>query len=421
MAKVLAVDDDHDLLDILRRALEAAGHQTAVCADPRETVSKAIEHDADIILLDVTMPQQSGFEVIESLRDHPQTSALPVLFLSGKTSSEDRIRGLKLGGDDYLVKPFALEELVLRVERLTARSRLGRAEVTPTRTLKEAIALGDFHSSEVFLGRYRAHDLFGEGASGVVLRGWDPTLRRSVALKTVRLDRIVGDVGPALRRLLDEASMLARFNHPNIVAIYDAGASDDIAYIVMEAVEGSSLQTKLSQSGHLGAARTIEIGIAVARGLSVAHAASIVHRDVTPSNLLLGRTGTIKVTDFGLANLVDAVTVGDYKVQGTPGFVAPEVLVGGEPSPAADVFALGAVLYECVTAARAFVGENPRVVMRSTLAGPPVSPRVRQPETPPALSGLVIAMLSTRPNDRPSASDVEHRLMGLRESVGVSS
>ncbi len=251
MAKVLAVDDDRDVLDIVQKALSAAGHQTAVCGDPRQTVTKAIEHDVDIVLLDVTMPQQSGYEVLESLRGHPRTSALPVLFLSGNTSSEDRIRGLKLGGDDYLVKPFALEELVLRVERVTARSRMGRAEATPSRTLKEAIALGDFDSSEVFLGRYRAHDLLGEGASGVVLRGWDPTLRRAVALKTVRLDRIVGDVAPALRRLLDEAAMLARFNHPNIVAIYDAGASDDIAYIVMEEVDGSSLQAQLGRSGAL--------------------------------------------------------------------------------------------------------------------------------------------------------------------------
>ncbi len=159
------------------------------------------------------------------------------------------------------------------------------------------------------------------------------------------------------------------------------------------------------------------MGIAIARGLAVAHAAGIVHRDVTPSNLLLGRAGTIKVTDFGLANLVDAMAVGDYKIQGTPGFVAPEVLVGGDPSPAADVFALGAVLYECLTGTRAFVGENPRAVMRSTLAGPPVSARNRCPDVTSALSGLVNAMLSTRPNDRPSASDIEYRLLSLRDNV----
>ena len=270
--------------------------------------------------------------------------------------------------------------------------------------LVQALRTGDFSSRELHFGRYQALEVIGEGAMGVVLRGWDPRLKRPVALKTVRLDRLDlrGDSSAALSQLTSEATSLARFSHPNIVAVYDTGAISEIAYIVMELVDGISLQALL-QAGPLTIDQTVHLGVAVGRALATAHGHRMVHRDVKPGNIMLGRDGSIKVTDFGVAEAISALAKGQ-RIFGTPGFVPPECLHGDRHTPAGDVFALGAVLFKSLTGEPAFAGTTMLEVLASSLKGDARSPHEVRAEIPKPLGMLVTELLSKDASMRPQRS-----------------
>ena len=178
--------------------------------------------------------------------------------------------------------------------------------------------------------------VLGVGGMGTVFRGWDPKLERPVALKTVRLG---SEFGEAERkqlavRLLREAITAARFQHPNIVAVHDAAHAPGGAFVAMELVEGQSLERFLWERGRLPPELVIPLGAAVARALAAAHGHEIVHRDIKPGNVLLGRDGAIKVVDFGIsATIAEALRADGTQVLGTPGYIAPELLQGDPGGP----------------------------------------------------------------------------------------
>jgi HAMP domain-containing protein len=265
------------------------------------------------------------------------------------------------------------------------------------RSLSERRALDD-----VFLGRYQIVEHLGTGAMGSVFRGWDPKLQRPVALKTVRLGEILEDKRRKLvETLLREAVTVARLNHPNVVAVYDLEDAPEGAFVAMELVDGPSLEWLLWRRERLGPEAVIPLGAAVARGLAAAHAREIVHRDVKPGNVLLGRDGSIKVSDFGIADLIASASEKKDSVFGTPGYMPPEALRGAGHGAAGDLFALGVILYECLTGTRPFVGRNVAEIARATLASP-VRPLARQvPGLPPDLELLVLRLLDREPGNRP--------------------
>jgi serine/threonine-protein kinase len=273
----------------------------------------------------------------------------------------------------------------------------------------------------VFLGRYQVVEPLGTGAMGSVFRGWDPKLQRGVALKIVRLD---SDLLPEKRRqlletLLREAVTLARLSHPHVVPVYDVEDSPAGAFVAMELVDGMNLETLLWQRGRLPASQTVPLGAAIARALAAAHANGFVHRDVKPANVLLGRDGSIKVSDFGISELLATNTSHGRAVFGTPGYVPPETLEHGEYGTAGDLFALGAVLYRCLRGIHPFAGGNVHEIVRATLLRPaqPLSRTV--PDLPPGLEELVLGLLEKDAGLRPpSAGAVAAGLEALAAARG---
>ena len=260
--------------------------------------------------------------------------------------------------------------------------------------------------SDVFLGRYQVLEVLGTGGMGTVFRGWDPKLKRPVALKTVRLG---GNLEPERRRemiatLLREAVTVARFSHPNVVAIYDLEDAPEGAFVAMELVDGLSLERFLWQRDRLEPDRVIPLGAAMARGLAAAHAREIVHRDVKPANVLLGRDGSIKVADFGISDLVAASVNEKDTFFGTPGYVPPESLQGRGFGPAGDLFALGVILYECLTGVRPFGGLDVSDAVHATLFGNVQPPSRKAPGIPPELDSLVLRLLEKDPARRPASA-----------------
>jgi serine/threonine protein kinase/tetratricopeptide (TPR) repeat protein len=215
------------------------------------------------------------------------------------------------------------------------------------------------------IGPYEVISLLGEGGMGQVYRGRDPRLGRDIAIKILARD--AAQDAEAIARLEREARAIAALSHPNILAVYDVGREHGDFYIVTELLEGTTLRDQIRGTA-LGWRRAVEIGADVAEGLAAAHAKSIVHRDLKPENVFLTADGRVKILDFGLAQTDPMLSQRDERdipttkwfhtqpgtVIGTLGYMAPEQLRGEPVDPTADIFSLGCILYEMVTARRPF-------------------------------------------------------------------
>lgn len=268
----------------------------------------------------------------------------------------------------------------------------------------------------IFLGRYQVLGVIGQGGMGTVFRGWDPKLRRHIALKTVHLAAMAGeDAANLVESLISEAITAASVSHPNIVSVFDVEDSTSVAFIAMELIEGVSLQAYLDQRGMLPVDQTMVLGLAIARALEAAHARGILHHDIKPANVLLGFDGAIKVADFGLAALINSASAKEV-VFGTPGYIAPEAATGLGHDKRTDLFALGVVLYQAVTGSNPFERDTPNASMIATVVHtpPPLTERIVGGEELTALSGIVESLMAKKPEDRPqSAAELALRLERL--------
>ena len=252
-------------------------------------------------------------------------------------------------------------------------------------------------------GRYRLEERLGGGAVADVFRAVDERLHRPVAVKLFR-----GDAASELQRHEAEMRTLARLDHPSLVTVYDAGDDDGQPYLVMQLVEGDTLAQELGR-GPLAADRVARYGAALADALAYVHAQGFVHRDVKPANVLIAADGRVHLADFGIARLVDSAHVtrtGD--VLGTPAYFAPEQVSGDGVGPAADIYALGVMLLECLTGRRPFEGTAMEVAMARLH---------RDPELPATLPGqwreLLAAMTARDPEQRISASQAADALRAI--------
>ncbi|WP_437291340.1 serine/threonine-protein kinase [Sorangium sp. So ce406] len=266
---------------------------------------------------------------------------------------------------------------------------------------------------EVVAGRFEIEALLGEGGMGVVFEAWDREAHRSVALKLLR------DVDEAAGARFDrEAEALAALSHPGIVGHVAHGSTAlGERYLAMERLVGVTLAERLAE-GPLGVRDAARVGHGVAAALAAAHERGLVHRDIKPSNIFLqdGSVERVKLLDFGLARRKDAPAVtGAGALVGTPSYMAPEQVRGAAPPDArADLFALGAVLFECLTGRAPFLGADTEAVLVKILIERPPAVRELRPLAPPALEALVARMLSKAPEGRPaSAAEVARELAAL--------
>ena len=294
-------------------------------------------------------------------------------------------------------------------ERVTVAEYLERFP-----TLRDTLPalLGPLRRGPAEVPGYEILNELGRGGMGVVYRARHLRLNRLVALKMI----LAGShAGPAERdRLRAEAEAIARLHHPGVVQVYEAGECDGLPFIALELCLGGSLD-RLLATGPLpprDAARLVE---GVARGVQAAHAAQVVHRDLKPANVLLGADGAPKVTDFGLAKCLDGSgQTGSGAILGTPAYMAPEQAAGRgkEAGPAADVYSLGAILYECLTGRPPFQAATAMHTLRQVLANEPVAPRRLNPALPRDLETVCLKCLRKEPGRRyASAADLADDLI----------
>ena len=241
--------------------------------------------------------------------------------------------------------------------------------------------------------RYRLVSLLGRGGTAEVWRAEDEALARHVALKLVTVP-----TDDSAARAGEEARLLARLNHPGLVPVYDAGTDDrGRPWVVMELVEGETLADTLKR-GPLASERAAAVGRSIAEALGYVHGQGLLHRDVKPANILVGRDGRVRLTDFGIARLVDAARVTSTGMMvGTASYLAPEQVAGEPVGPPADVYALGLVLLECLTGQREYAGSTVEVALARLHRSPQV------PSTlPGGWPGLLRAMTARDPAVRPT-------------------
>ncbi|WP_225978562.1 serine/threonine-protein kinase [Gandjariella thermophila] len=244
-------------------------------------------------------------------------------------------------------------------------------------------------------GRYRLGAPLGAGGMAVVHRGLDTRLQRVVAIKVFRTDAD----GAGQRRFDEEARLLASLEHPGLVTVFDAGMQDGCAYLVMQLINGHTLREEIAH-GPLPAVRVALLGARIADTLTHVHSRDVVHRDVKPSNILLDADGRPYLADFGISLLAGGNRLtSSNKLIGTVGYLAPEQVRGQTIGPAADVYALGLVLLECLTGRPEYVGGDVEAAV-ARLSRPPHVPDT----VPEALGRLLRAMTDGRPELRPDAA-----------------
>lgn len=253
------------------------------------------------------------------------------------------------------------------------------------------------------IGRYRILSELGRGSTGCVYLAVDPNIERKVALKVFSPDSVDSElVAEFQRRFVTEAKAAGRLSHPGIVTVYDTGTDDSGAsYIAMEWVEGQTLHEYLwKNGGRLSAATAADVVRQVALALDYAHREGVVHRDVKPANVLVGKDGRIRVMDFGVAKLArhDLTTAG--VVLGTPAFMSPEQIRAEKVDGRSDLFSLGTILYECLTGTNPFAADSLTDVTFKILNEDVVPPRSLDPKIPADLSEVAVRAVCKAPEDR---------------------
>jgi len=250
-----------------------------------------------------------------------------------------------------------------------------------------------------FLG-YRIEELVGRGGMGVVYRAYDLRLKRTVALKLVTpelaLDKRFKE------RFARETELTMALEHPNVVPIHDAGDADGRLYLAMRLVEGTDLRALLAREGALEPARALAICGQVANALDAAHRKGLVHRDVKPSNVLLDANEHVYLADFGLTRRLEeqGALAGDGRSVGTPAYLAPEQIEGRPVDGRADVYALGCLLYECLTGSVPYGRASRLATAWAHLEEEPPKPSAARPELPAALDAVIARALAKNPDER---------------------
>jgi tRNA A-37 threonylcarbamoyl transferase component Bud32 len=251
------------------------------------------------------------------------------------------------------------------------------------------------------LGKYEVKRTLGKGAMGTVYEGWDPIIARRVAIKTVRIPDAQDDpeTEEALARFRREAQAAGRLTHPNIVGVFDYGETNDLAYIVMEYVDGPAVKSLVDKQERFAIADTMRIMTDLLNGLQFSHARGVVHRDIKPANVMLTSDGQAKIADFGIARIESSSMTQAGTVLGTPAYMSPEQFMGQVVDARTDIYSSGVLLYQLLTGERPFEGGMSAIMHKALNTDPPLPSQITV-TCPAAFDAVVRKAMAKRPEER---------------------
>jgi CheY-like chemotaxis protein len=482
-ARVLVVDDNEDNRAILERRLVRQGYNVECAENGSRALQMLDERPFDLVLLDIMMPEVDGYEVLQKVKENPQTRDIPVIMISALDDLGSIVRCVEHGAEDYLPKPFDPTLLKARISASLEKKRLRDSEKQYLEKVKLVIAAASAVESgtyeagslspiarrddelgrlarvfdtmagevkareerlrqqvddlrkaveethetprqtassrdaelavgDVFAERYEILAAIDGGGMGMVYKARDRELDDEIAIKTLHSD-LVSDDDRMIERFKSEIRLARLISHPSVVRTHDFGRWNGVYYLTMEYVEGVTARQLIAKHGRLAVSSTLAIATQLARSLEVAHAQGVIHRDIKPQNLLLDKDGNLKVLDFGVACLTERsgnITEAGMVV-GTPAYMAPEQLLDETAEERSDLYAVGVVLYECLTGHLPFEANSSIALIAKALNEDPVPPAQRNPEVPAELSALIMRLLNKTPDGRPASASELGKLL----------
>jgi serine/threonine protein kinase len=383
----LVIDDEEHVRDLVTVLLKEAACEVISAKGGEEGIAKLEESSPDFIVLDAQMPKLDGWQTLKGIRAR---SDVPVLMLTAANSEQEKVRGLVGGADDYVAKPVAPAEFAERVQALLQRTALDDAPKMPDES--------GFEPGEM-LGTYRIDQMLARGGMSTIYRATHSALQRTVALKVLSAE--FADDETSRKRFVNEWKTAAGLRHPNILPVHDAGEIDGRLYLAMELIPGGDLGHKIIRDGALSPPVAIAILDQMADALDAAHAADLVHRDFKPGNVLLDGDRAL-LTDFGLSKLLGSNTrlTAPGRMVGTAQYLSPEQIRGEQVTPRTDVYALGCVIFETLTASSPFDAESDFVLMYAHLERSVPRMSERRPALPAAADDVVAKAMEKDADDR---------------------
>ena len=407
---ILVVDDHSDNRELLTRRLEGEGFRVLEAESGRQALTYLKDGKVSLILLDVMMPEMSGIEVLQAVREAYSAPELPVIMVTAKAQSDDMVEALGQGANDYVTKPIDFPVALARIQaQLRIRRPAADDEVSDPRDLRPGLVLD---------GRYRLEARVGAGNFGTVYKARHLELDHTVAVKVLQTSAVTDP--DAVARFRREGVTACRVRHPNAVGVLDFGITGHgVAYLVMELLAGYALEDEMKGGRVLPVTRALRIVVAVCEALAAAHRARIVHRDIKPGNVFLHQAGgqeVPKVLDFGIAKIAGAVAL-QQKVTlegwivGTPVYMAPERFGSEEVTGEADVYSVGIMLFQMLAGRLPFEADSdPLAVAMKHKHDPPPPLRALRPDAPAAVEEAILSALRKHPQQRPTAAELGARL-----------
>jgi CHASE2 domain-containing sensor protein len=299
----------------------------------------------------------------------------------------------------YIGKYGPFRDVERRSSRLEAPN--GTAALAVAGGSMDPPLLSDDSDIKPIFGRYEILRELGRGSMGTVYLGLDPKINREVAIKTLKYADVgPGDLDQVKTRFFREAEAAGKLSHPDIVSIYDVGEEHDMAYIAMELLSGRDLSRFCASGRQLPVQQILSIIADVAAALEYAHTQGVIHRDIKPANIMLLEDGRIKVTDFGIALVVDASKTRTGLVLGTPSYMSPEQVAGRTPDGRSDLFSLGIVLYELLAGEKPFKGDTISAIIHAITHTPHTPVREIKSDIPVSCQTIVDKLLAKELNER---------------------
>ena len=404
--KILVSEPLQDAAKMMQHVLELEGYQVFLVYNGQDAVEKARQVKPDLIILEVIMPIMNGLDACKTIKSDPATRDIPLIFLSVEDRREIRAKALAMGANYYFTKPVDPDALISYISSVLGTERKRRnysLNVTsphrpPAKKSRDPFRI----SGTVLNSKYELVEYAGSGGMGAVYRALSLHNRETVAVKVLKPDIVAKS--PEYAELFEkEAETVQSLSHPHIVKVFDSGKDDDLSYMVMEWIDGRSVEEVITQ-GQLPISSLVNIFEQICSAVHFAHKSNIIHLDIKPGNILLLKKAEpidfVKVIDFGLSRVItreSGTTVTRFR--GTHQFCAPEQF-GGKVSHRSDIYSLGATLYYLTTGVIPFGVSYINAKIHPNLELPEIPSVTRQRNVPPGLDGVIRKALSKNPELR---------------------
>ncbi len=433
MAKILVVEDDFAIGDTLYELLTREGHEAEIVQTGTEGWSEAQTNQYELLILDWDLPDLNGINILRRYRKAGFKA--PVIMLTGHGSVSDKELGLDSGADDYLTKPFALDELMARIRALLRRMET-QASVYKSLGNPELLKKANLEGTQVST-RFEFLEVIGEGAIGIVFKARQALIEKLVAIKMLKGNQ--NHLEEVANRFTREAKAVSRLDHENIIGIIDFGITENgQAFMVMNYVVGWSLDGLLKNQGAFPLDFSLDVGIQICRGMAHAHTNGVLHRDLKPANILLkryeDRAAQVKIVDFGLAKLSNSESkdspelTRDGQIIGSPMYMSPEQARGLPMDERSDIYSLGCIIYEMLTGCPPHFADNSMDMIMKQLSEEPLPLTELRPDLsyPAAFEPLIRKAINKESSKRYQSmrelqNDLEQIKADLTQTIGSPS